>query len=818
MKLSSKTSIVLLLFLFYPLSAFAGTWAVKMGGEFGDEAKSVLETSDGGFVIGGSSQTSRPDLDSIDYWIFKLDANGDMVWQKSYDDSQSADLLKSLQETSDKGFVAAGQARTAADFDILILKLDSSGDIMWQKTYDESESDDTVDSVQETSDGGFIVCGATQSFGDMPSGAWIFKLDENGEVVWQKTYGGKSLNASSILETVDGDFIVTGSVKREAENAGRDYLVMKLDNRGDVIWQYAYDSGHQSKWANAVKETSDGGFIVAGKIDLLNENGTDASLFKLDSMGNLIWQKTYGDYGFDLFSDLQITSDGKIIVTGRTGAMKNNQGMSWILKLDGSGNIIWQKVENGDPVHLTYNAIEETSDGGFIVVGDTDPESEQGTDVLVLKLDGDGNIPDCQLMKDANVKTSDIPFTRYVLDKATDETDVTVRVTSIEPIDTNRVPTTHCPDPGVVDPISSDFDADEDGFSYHDDTFKGTHQSRYAAGAWAPNQGVDGSGGLHVSVGGVDSVDIIDGMSGGWSKSFTIDYDSDVEINLSYSLETFRFDADECAEALVAIDGEVVYVLDKLCGRGKQTGWVSTSFGQFLSEGAHTLTVGAYNNKKTGPREKADAYFDDISIVVNAPHLKETQCADGIDNDGDLLFDCDDSDCRGTSECPKDPYMVETFHASHDVFVYQDDLFQDTTNASYAHGQWVEEGRSGIGGLQLTLGNVDYAHILDGISGGWNGYFGMTFPSEVIISIDYRLVMTRFDTDECAQVLAKVDDGPVEILDELCGRGKDTGWQTYTFSKSLLSGDHKLSIGGFLNKKTGMLEKADIFFDNIEVR
>ena len=163
------------------------------------------------------------------------------------------------------------------------------------------------------------------------------------------------------------------------------------------------------------------------------------------------------------------------------------------------------------------------------------------------------------------------------------------------------------------------------------------------------------------------------------------------------------------------------------------------------------------------------------------------------------------------------PYLEENFHASNNVFQYQDDLFNDTHHAPYANGKWVEN-RHCMGGLQLTLGNVDGQNILDGISGGWKGYFSMTDSSEVTVSIDYRLVMSQFDADECAQVLVQVDDGPVEAAAELCGRGKDTGWQTHTFVQSLSSGDHSLSIGGHVNKKTGQREKADIYFDNVEVR
>jgi hypothetical protein len=535
----------------------------------------------------------------------------------------------------------------------------------------------------------------------------------------------------------------------------------------------------------------------------------------------MVWQKSYHGNAFDGFEQLQVTSDGMIIVAGYIDYWREFAGHFWILKLNGSGDTIWQKVGTVDqPLYERVEAIVETSDGGYIAAGGIDTGGQKDRDFLVLKLDHNGNIPGCPILRDSGVASKDISLTRFPLGTEHSDMAVSVDETFIEPIDTHRVAMNHCPDTYPLIPISSDFDIVdfEDGFTYYDDVFMNTHQPEYASGHWSLGMEGDDDGALHVSVGGVDGVHVIDGISGGWSKSFTLNHDSNAEITLSYSLETFQYDADECAEALVAMDGEVVYVLDKLCGRDQQTGWLTTSFHQFLSEGTHTLTVGAYNNKKTGPREKADVYFDEISIVINEPHLEEVECVDGIDNDGDGLTDCDDSDCGGSIECPSDPYLLESFDVDHDIFVYQNDLFYDTHQATYANGQWVEEGNADLGAMQLTLGNVDSKHILDGISGGWQGHFATENSSDVAISIDYRLVMSRFDTDECAQVLVQVDGEPVEEVTELCGRGKDTGWQTYTFSKSLLPGDHKLSIGGFLNQKTGQREKADIYFDNIAIR
>ena len=122
------------------------------------------------------------------------------------------------------------------------------------------------------------------------------------------------------------------------------------------------------------------------------------------------------------------------------------------------------------------------------------------------------------------------------------------------------------------------------------------------------------------------------------------------------------------------------------------------------------------------------------------------------------------------------------FDSGDDGFVYGDDKFYDTNRPQYASGDYTAVGgTSGSGGLHLALGNVDSKAVLDGMSGGWTGNFYLDNATDVEVSLDYRLVMTQFDADECAQVLAKIDDEPVEVLEELCGRGKDTGWQNTTY-------------------------------------
>ena len=376
------------------------------------------------------------------------------------------------------------------------------------------------------------------------------------------------------------------------------------------------------------------------------------------------------------------------------------------------------------------------------------------------------------------------------------------------------------------DLISANFNSSTESFSYHDDEFHNTNRPAYAKGDHTPTGGYGGTGGLHVCVGNVDYKAVLNGMSGGWSKDFYLDKDADLDFSMRYRLMTSRYDPDECANALVGIDGDIAMELALFCGRGKDgkhdTGWQMKSFNQVLSKGKHTLTVGAYNTKKTSPLEKTDAWFDDISVSVYEAFPPESNCDNGIDDDGDGDTDCADSDCADADACNGGgngaSILSTDFDAGNNGFVYQDDMFSHTRNPRYATGERTASGGyAGSGGLHLVLGNVDSKHIL-GMSGGWSEGFSIGTKGTYEVCLKYRMVMNRFDADECALVLVQIDNGAVEQLDRQCYRGKDTGWITTTFTQSLSAGDHTIKVGGYLNKKTAPAESAHIYFDDIAIK
>jgi len=405
-------------------------WQKCLGGTSYDVANSIQQTSDGGFIVSGYTGSNDGDVSgkygATDYWIVKLNSSGDIEWQKClggiYDD-----FAYSIQQTNDGGFIVAGfkesnesdMSGNHGAIDALVVKLNSSGDIEWQKCLGGTDYD-SAHSIQQISDGGFIVAGRTRSNNGDVSGnhgacdAWVVKLNSSGDIEWQKCLGGTDNDyANSIQQTSDGGFIVAGGTHSNdgdvSGNHGRDDAwVVKLNSTGDIEWQKCL-GGTDNDFANSIQQSNDGGFIVAGfkesnESDMSGNHGAiDALVVKLNSSGDIEWQKCLGGTDYDSAHSIQQISDGGFIVAGRTrsnnGDVSGNHGAcdAWVVKLNSSGDIEWQKCLGGTDNDYA-NSIQQSSDGGFIVAGETksndgDVSGNHGVyDYWVVKLNSSGDI------------------------------------------------------------------------------------------------------------------------------------------------------------------------------------------------------------------------------------------------------------------------------------------------------------------------------------------------------------------------------------------------------------------------------------------
>ena len=425
-----KTKILFFLVFFFLISfgkAQVPTiqWEKSLGGSgTGEIAWDIQQTTDNGYIVAGQSDSNDGDITgnhgSSDFWISKLNSSGNIIWQKSFGGSNS-DYAKSIQQTSDGGYVVAGLSYSNdgdvtgnhGGSDYWVIKLDSTGNIIWSKSYGGS-NDETLKSIQQTTDGGYIIAGYSFSNnGDVTgnhgiSDYWIVKIDLVGNIIWQKSIGVSNSDfSSSIKQTTDGGYIVGGySHSNDFDVSGhhnaQDFWVVKLDILGNIVWQKSL-GGDCAEQAYYIQQTTDGGYIVAGDScsndgDVTgNHGGNDCWIVKLDSSGNIIWQKSLGGNLYDGANSMQQTLDGGYIIAGlsysNTGDVTGNHGGGdyWIIKIDSLGNIIWQKTFGGTGADYPY-AIHQTLDGGYIIAGYSDSNdgdvtgNHGGYDFWVVKL------------------------------------------------------------------------------------------------------------------------------------------------------------------------------------------------------------------------------------------------------------------------------------------------------------------------------------------------------------------------------------------------------------------------------------------------
>jgi len=367
-------------------------WQKTFGGNSDDEAYSIQQTQDGGYIVVG--YTSSFGVGNWDIYVIKLDANGDNVWEKTYGGS-GYDIAYSIQQTTDGGYIIAGKTGDFYSGDVYIIKLDKDGNKMWEKTFGGS-GDDGAYSIQQTTDGGYIVAGYTSSFVAGVAGGWyrdvyVIKLDENGNEVWEKTFGGSGNDsANSIQQTNDGGYIVAGWTDSLSLGArGGDVYIIKLNAYGNKEWEKTF-GGSDNDWANSIQQTKDGGYIIAGGTYSFGAGIYDFYIIRLDANGNKVWMRIYGGSKEDDAHSIQQTNDGGYIIAGGTESFEAGDADIYIIKLDAMGNKVWEKIYGGSGDDYAFS-IQQTKDGGYIVAGYTSSFGAGGSDVYVIKLDENGN-------------------------------------------------------------------------------------------------------------------------------------------------------------------------------------------------------------------------------------------------------------------------------------------------------------------------------------------------------------------------------------------------------------------------------------------
>ncbi|RKY75406.1 hypothetical protein DRQ07_11940, partial [candidate division KSB1 bacterium] len=364
-------------------------WTQHYGDVSSEEARGVVQVADGGFVLTGYTRSYG--AGSYDIWIVKADADGTFLWRKEYGGT-SGESGRSIMITSDNGYIIGGNTSSwgAGQTDLFLLKTDANGDTTggagWLQTYGGSFWDEGRTGIQ-TSDGGYAIVGFVQPQRDGDYDVTLVKTDASGALQWQKTYTGlHDEKGYDLIQTSDGGYAILGFTESYGAGA-KDFYLIKTNATGDSSWSQTYGGPFDDE-GKSIVQTSDGGYILTGYTMSFGSGAKDLYLVKVASDGTEEWTSTFGGTGDDEGYSVIQSSDGWYVAAGYSkpeGPGDDKDG--YIVKVDDTGNLYWSKLseEADDDI---YEAVKETSDNGYIAAG-THYVSGNLYDMYVVKLEAD---------------------------------------------------------------------------------------------------------------------------------------------------------------------------------------------------------------------------------------------------------------------------------------------------------------------------------------------------------------------------------------------------------------------------------------------
>jgi hypothetical protein len=312
-------------------------------------------------------------------------------WQKTFGGSD-LDNGYSVQQTTDGGYIISGRTKSfgAGETDVYFIKTEPNGYIQWQKTFGGGDEDMGY-SVQQTIDSGYIIAGTTYSFGAGTSDVYLIKTDPNGNGQWEKTFGGSYEDyGQSVQQTVDEGYIITGWSEIDPMYEIQEVYLIKTDPNGNIQWQRTFGRNNYD-WGSSVHQTLDGGYIIVGADESFESGDCDVYLIKTNPNGNIQWQKTFGGSSYDWGDSVQQTSDGGYIIAGNTASFGAGSTDVYLIKTDPNGDGQWEKTFGGSKAEYG-RSVQQTSDGGYIIAGTAHSFGAGLDDLYLVKTDSNGNL------------------------------------------------------------------------------------------------------------------------------------------------------------------------------------------------------------------------------------------------------------------------------------------------------------------------------------------------------------------------------------------------------------------------------------------
>ncbi|WP_347487619.1 hypothetical protein ABDB91_10545 [Desulfoscipio sp. XC116] len=340
-----------------------------MGNKQNDRGFFAQPTNDGGYIIVGETQSCRRyGNGGYDAYLAKLNAKGYVQWHNTLG-SDNNDRGYSVRETSDGGYVIAGATQPVFSQgynNVYLAKTDASGKKEWHREFG-GPGEDTGACVLQTTDGGFIIAGATTSSGAGDSDAYLIKTSAKGIKEWEKTFGGKETDfATTVRQTSDGGYIAAGQTYSYGAG-GYDVYLVKTDALGNQDWTQTF-GGVGWDTAASVEQTDDGGYIVIGQTASLGAGNNDIYLIKTNHTGEKIWEKTFGGADLDIGKTVQCAGDGGFLLAGWSNSFGKGELGLYLVKTDAQGNKLWEKIWTNGKLDPEFS-ITLNQEKGFIVTG-----------------------------------------------------------------------------------------------------------------------------------------------------------------------------------------------------------------------------------------------------------------------------------------------------------------------------------------------------------------------------------------------------------------------------------------------------------------
>ena len=373
-----------LLILLIPFFGFGQEWT--FGGTNNDGGYYVQQTTDLGYIITGYTESFGNGNEDV--YLIKTNVNGVKQWEQTFggaDDEKG----RCVQQTNDGGYIICGSTKSFGEgySDVYLIKTNENGIEQWTKTFGGTAYDWGL-SVQQTSDSGYILIAYTESFGSGNGDSYLIKTDENGIEQWTKIIGGSNYDyGNSVEQTTDGGYIITGETESFGSGGGSDVFLTKTDESGIENWTKTF-GGNEDEEGFCVQQTFDGGYIICG--GKYPDGNEEIYLIKTDENGNQEWIKTFGGIYDDYSHSVQQTDDEGYILLGYTNSFGIGNTDVYLIKTDENGIEQWSKTFGGAGIDEGRRSVQQTLDGGYILIGVTESFGNGNEDIYLIKTDGNG--------------------------------------------------------------------------------------------------------------------------------------------------------------------------------------------------------------------------------------------------------------------------------------------------------------------------------------------------------------------------------------------------------------------------------------------